>query len=49
MKNALYVLWYAKKHLSARSNVEQWKDQPIALAALAVIELRLSVSQLLSQ
>ena len=23
MKNALYVLWYAKRHLSGRSNVEQ--------------------------
>ena len=22
MKNALYVLWYAKRHLSGRSNVE---------------------------
>ena len=23
MKNALYVLWYAKKHLSGLSNIEQ--------------------------
>ena len=23
MKNALYVLWYAKRHLSGRSNIEQ--------------------------
>ena len=23
MKNALYVLWYAKRHLSGRSDVEQ--------------------------
>ena len=23
MKNALYVLWYAKRHLSSRSDVEQ--------------------------
>ena len=25
MKNALYVLWYAKRHLSGQSDVEQWK------------------------
>ena len=23
MKNALYVLWYAKRHLSGRSDIEQ--------------------------
>ena len=45
MKNALYVLRYAKRHLSGRSNI---KIKPVALA---VIELRLSegISQLLSQ
>ena len=51
MKNALYsvyVLWYAKMHLSGWSNVEQWKIKPITLA---VIELRLSegISQFLIQ
>ena len=39
MKNALYVLRYAKRHLSGRSDVEQRKIKPVALA---VIELRLS-------
>ena len=48
MKNALYVLRYAKRHLSGRSDVEQWKNQAVALA---VIELCLSesISQLLTQ
>jgi len=27
MKNALYALQYAKRHLSAQSDVEQWKNQ----------------------
>ena len=36
MKNALYVLWYAKRPLSGRSSE---KIKPVALA---VIELRLS-------
>ena len=51
MKNALYVLQYAKRHLLDQS-VKQKKIKPVALA---VIELRLSegisqsVSQLLSQ
>ena len=50
MKNALYALRYAKRHLSGRSNVK--KSKPVVLA---VIELRLSegisqsVSHLLSQ
>ena len=39
MKSALYILWHAKRHLSGRSDVEQWKIKPVALA---VIELRLS-------
>ena len=38
MKNALYVLRYAKKHLSGRSDVGE-KIKPVALA---IIELRLS-------
>ena len=48
MKNALYVLQYAKRHLSGRSNIKQWKNYPIALA---VIKLRLfeGIRQLLSQ
>ena len=42
MKNTLYVLWYAKRHLSGQS------DKPVALAD---IELHLSkgISQLLNQ
>ena len=28
MKNALYVLWYAKSHLSGWSDVEQQKSSP---------------------
>ena len=49
MKNALYVLRYAKRHLSGQSDVKQLKK--IKPVALSVIELRLSegISQLLSQ
>ena len=33
MKNALYVLWYAKRHLRGQSNIEQQKKiKPVALA-----------------
>ena len=39
IKNALYELRYVKRHLSGRSDVEQWKIKPVALA---VVELRLS-------
>ena len=39
MKNALYTLQYAKRHLSGRSDIEQWKNQA---TVLAVIELCLS-------
>ena len=39
IKNALYVLRCAKRHLSGQSNVEQWKNQA---RTLAIIELRLS-------
>ena len=31
MKNALYVLQYAKRHLSGQSDVEQWKNQTCSL------------------
>ena len=31
MKNALYVLRYAKRHISGQSDVEQWKVKPVAL------------------
>jgi len=37
LKNALHTLWYAKRHLSGWSDVEQWK---IKLVALTAIELR---------
>ena len=48
MKNALYILWYAKRHLSGRSDANSEKIKPVALA---VVELYLSegISQLLSQ
>ena len=39
MKNALYILRYSKKHFLGRSDVEQRKIKPVALA---IIELRLS-------
>ena len=47
MKNALYILRYAKRHLSGRSNVEQCKNQA---RSLCCFELRLSegISQLLT-
>ena len=32
MKNALYVLRYAKRHLSSRSDVKQWKNQARSLS-----------------
>jgi len=40
MKNALYVQWYGKRHLSGRSDIEQQKNQ--AFIALAIVKLRLS-------
>ena len=48
MKNALYVLWYAKKHVPAEAKLNSEKIKPVASA---IIELRLSegISQLLSQ
>jgi len=36
-KNALYVQWHGKGHLSSWSEVEQQKIMPVALA---IIELR---------
>jgi len=39
MKNALHVQWYGKRHLLGRSDVEQWKNKPLALA---IVELRKS-------
>ena len=32
MKYVLYTLWYAKRHLSDCSDIEQWKIKPIILA-----------------
>ena len=48
MKNALHILWYAKRHLSGRSDVNSEKIKSIALA---VIKLHLSegISQAVSQ
>ena len=37
MKNALYVLQYAKRHLSGWSNVEQWKNQAHSLSRYQVM------------
>ena len=37
MKNALYVLWYAKRHLSGQSNVEQWNNQACSLGRYRVM------------
>jgi len=39
LKNALYVLWYAKRHLSGWRTSNSEKIKPVALA---VIELHLS-------
>ena len=37
MKNALYVLWYAKRHLSGRSDVKQWKHQACSFSRYHVM------------
>ena len=37
LKNALHILWYAKKYLSDWSDIEQWKNQA---RVIAIIELR---------
>jgi len=34
VKNALYILWYAKRHLLGQSDIEQWKIKCIALATV---------------
>ena len=48
MKNALYILQYAKRHLSGQATLNSEKFKPVALA---VIELRLSegISQSVTQ
>ena len=32
LKNTLHVLWYAKRHLSHLSDIEQWKNQATSLS-----------------
>ena len=51
MKNALYVLWYAKMHLSAWSDVKQWKNQAHSLSHYKVrlVWRHQSVTYLLSR
>ena len=48
MRHALYVLWYAKRHLLAEATLNSEKIKPVVLAA---IKLRFSerVSQSFSQ
>ena len=48
MKNALYILWYAKRHFLGRSDINSEKIKSVALA---VIKLHLSegISQAVSQ
>ena len=51
MRNALYVLRYAKRHLSSQSDVKQGKNHAIALAIKPLLSyacLKASVSQLLT-
>jgi len=38
MKNALYVQQYGKRHLSGWSDVEQWKNKPVALGITELCE-----------
>ena len=51
MKNALYVLWYAKRHLLDRSDVEQLKNQARSLSHYRVMLVwrHQSVKQSVSQ
>jgi len=50
MKDALYVQWYGKKHLSGWSNVEQQKKiRPVALAIVELCESEASGRQAVSQ
>ena len=39
MKNALYILWYAKRHLSGWSDIKQWKNQVHSLSRYRVMFL----------
>ena len=34
IRNAVHVLWYAKRHLSSWNDIEQWKFKPVALAVI---------------
>jgi len=49
MKNALYILQYAKRHLLSQREVEQWKIQ-VHIALIAFVELHRSegIRQLIS-
>ena len=49
MKNALYVLQYAKRHLSGRSDVKQWKDQARSLSRYRVTLVWRHISQSVSR
>jgi len=46
MKNALYILQYAKRHLLGQSIVKQWKDKPVAIIKLCWSK---GIGQLVSQ
>jgi len=48
MKNALYVQWYGKRHLSGWNNVKQQKIKPVVLAIVKLCESE-SISQSSSQ
>jgi len=45
MENEMYILWYAKRHLSGWSNVEQWNIRPVPLTIVELCLLKASVSQ----
>jgi len=49
MKNGLYVLWYAKRHLLSWSSIKQQKKKPVALAIGLFEGINQSVSQSVSQ
>jgi len=44
MKNALYLLWYAKRHLSSQSNIEQRKNQAHSLSSYTGLKASVSKS-----
>ena len=48
LKNALHVLWYAKRHLSGWSGITS-NSEKIKLVALAIIKLKASGSYSVSQ